>query len=436
MSYKYNPYNYPALSKKDTMNLDVIRSSDESLKKFKSLDTKRDFSLNLFNLDIDKSTPNKNFFLFKPDFTNHNEDIEGTKCLNHFNRFTNKRQDFCLNISDIDKAKPQHSQFITNRKPFNPLEPEYPQQKSSPPFSNQQSLEMNKFIRDNINVDDIEGTKPKQIKQNIVSNYVKEDIPGTHPKFVKARKEQYAHKYLNYSDLNQKKSFTKRSVNPLSPVYLLDYGNNEKFVYGDIEGNKPNAFNKYINRDPFNLNNRDIDGTQAGSLNKMNQYTSNDYNLRVDDINTKKKFLLHKSAGIKPSAIGNESKINKRYESSKTELQANRYKDNNSPSPSYNKSENNKNSSYEFNKIFKPEGSNNQMNNFNINRYEGHLFIPDQIRQSYPTPIPISIKKDFNFKKNDLFSAKVSQETKEMVKYFNNIKPANRIKDNNIFKYE
>lgn len=61
-----------------------------------------------------------------------------------------------------------------------------------------------------------------------------------------------------------------------------------------IEGNKPSVYSKYVNPDPFNLNNRDIEGSQAGTLNRMNKFCSEDYNLRVDDIETKKKTFISK----------------------------------------------------------------------------------------------------------------------------------------------
>lgn len=49
----YDHYNYPQLNRKDTMYLSVIGNADEKIKKFKSLNTNRDFSLSNFNLDIE-----------------------------------------------------------------------------------------------------------------------------------------------------------------------------------------------------------------------------------------------------------------------------------------------------------------------------------------------------------------------------------------------
>jgi len=79
---------------------------------------------------------------------------------------------------DIKGTQPQINKFITTREPSNPLEPLYRIPKvearlSTPP----------KFIRDNINIDDIEGTKPMpnfvKLRKNI---HVFDEIEGSKPK--------------------------------------------------------------------------------------------------------------------------------------------------------------------------------------------------------------------------------------------------------------
>lgn len=49
-------YNYRSLNRKDLMSLSSVNESDMKIKKFKQLDTKRDWSINLYNMDI----PGKN----------------------------------------------------------------------------------------------------------------------------------------------------------------------------------------------------------------------------------------------------------------------------------------------------------------------------------------------------------------------------------------
>ena len=48
---EYN--NYPTLQKKDTFYYRGLDSSDFPIRKFKQIDTKRDYSLNNYSLDID-----------------------------------------------------------------------------------------------------------------------------------------------------------------------------------------------------------------------------------------------------------------------------------------------------------------------------------------------------------------------------------------------
>ena len=68
---------------------------------------------------------------------------------------------------------------------------------------------------------------------------------------------------------------------------MINYS--EKYVHGKIEGTSPSKYPKFVNNDPFNLNVRDIEGTQAGSKNKFNKFNSNDYSLRNDDIMARSK---------------------------------------------------------------------------------------------------------------------------------------------------
>lgn len=52
-------YNYRSLNRKDLMSLSSINDNDLKVKKFKQLETKRDWSINLYNMDI---PGNKNLF--------------------------------------------------------------------------------------------------------------------------------------------------------------------------------------------------------------------------------------------------------------------------------------------------------------------------------------------------------------------------------------
>lgn len=54
MSVTQDHFNYPTLCRKDLMSLSTITAEDERLRKFKGgLDSKRDYSYNLFNVDLE-----------------------------------------------------------------------------------------------------------------------------------------------------------------------------------------------------------------------------------------------------------------------------------------------------------------------------------------------------------------------------------------------
>ena len=73
----FNKDKYPTLNRKDLMSLSTINNNDFPIKKFKQMNTKRDWSLNLYNLDIEGASPRKfSLFYNKIDFINKNNDIE------------------------------------------------------------------------------------------------------------------------------------------------------------------------------------------------------------------------------------------------------------------------------------------------------------------------------------------------------------------------
>ena len=97
-----NDYSYPTLKREDLMYLSSIDERDYPRRKIKQLNTKRNWSLNLFNLDIEKSTPKKySKYLNKIDFINRTDDIDNAQLLK---KKILKYPNFILNIRDIDKA--------------------------------------------------------------------------------------------------------------------------------------------------------------------------------------------------------------------------------------------------------------------------------------------------------------------------------------------
>ena len=150
-------YNYPSLNRKDTMYLSTMTHNDFPIRKFKQLQTKRNWSINLYNLDIEGSSPRKfGAFHQKIDYTNKNDDIErSSPKILHIKL---KKPEYNLSNSDIEFSSPQCVKSKIKRH-LNPLEPKYKLPKATPypPYEP-------KFIKDSINVDDIEGAEA-QLKE-------------------------------------------------------------------------------------------------------------------------------------------------------------------------------------------------------------------------------------------------------------------------------
>lgn len=162
---------------------------------------------------------------------------------------------------------------------LDPLEPKYTFPKSEPI-----EYPIPKFIRDNIQVDDIDGTQPKKIMSRWFQreSMKKDDILKSWPRKQYIRKTFYD--YINYRDVTHCDFHTGRMTNPLEPVYHLGYPNGEKMSVGAIDGNKPVVFSKYIIPDPMNLKVEDISGTNTGSKNKIKKFNGLNFMYTSSDI--------------------------------------------------------------------------------------------------------------------------------------------------------
>ena len=177
-------YNYPPLNRKDLSDLSKINDKN---RQFKKLNTNRNWSLNLYNLDIEGSSPRKfGFFINKEDFTNKNNDIEKSSPKNYYPNINKKS--FNLTNDDIEFSKPQCVKNETNRH-INPLEPKY--NLPNPPIY---PITPPKFIRDSMDISDIKGAKPKKIgnDKNLFKEPIeKEVIKDSWPKKPYLRKSKY-----------------------------------------------------------------------------------------------------------------------------------------------------------------------------------------------------------------------------------------------------
>lgn len=131
----------------------------------------------------------------RPEFINVNYDIYGT-APRQLHVGLNKPE-YNLTNSDILGSWPKWNRFDTKREPSNPLNPVYKlaHVEYVPP-------EPLKFIRDNLRVDDVDGARPKFVRElkTRESNKVN-DIEGASPKIRKTRKMFGAYNNLNYADV-------------------------------------------------------------------------------------------------------------------------------------------------------------------------------------------------------------------------------------------
>ena len=124
MSVADNNEKYQKLeNKRGTMYLSVINSQDAIIRPLRKLYTQRDWSANLYNLDIESSHPKKfGIFTNKIDFINKVDDIErANPKIIHYHL---KKPEYNLSNKDIEKSSPSAFHFKTKRV-TNPLQPEY-----------------------------------------------------------------------------------------------------------------------------------------------------------------------------------------------------------------------------------------------------------------------------------------------------------------------
>ena len=98
-------FNYPSLNRKDLMMLDTIKEKDFKKRGINRIISNRNWSMGLYNLDIDKSFPKRtDLYLNKIDFINKIDDIEkaSPKKEKHY-----VKPNFSLNVRDIEKAYPK-----------------------------------------------------------------------------------------------------------------------------------------------------------------------------------------------------------------------------------------------------------------------------------------------------------------------------------------
>lgn len=164
-----------------------------------------------------------------------------------------------LLTSDIPNANPNVLQFKTSRKDHNPLTPIY----NLPTFEVKPSTPP-RFIRDSINIDDIEGCKPSVYSKWQTRNTDIKDIFGA---TAMPKRNLNKPDLMNPKDINSIEVFeSKRVTNPLMPEYLCRNEDNQVVVIGEVEGSKPRRMVN-LKQVPHSrhLSTGDIEGATAGT---------------------------------------------------------------------------------------------------------------------------------------------------------------------------
>jgi hypothetical protein len=216
--------------------------------------------------------------------TNDISDIEGARCEPKANKYSNKPaflqsdvpgstskalthsrnvRDLQLYIDDIDGTR--HSikdRMMRTTRHVNPLLPEYP----LPSFIPVEPVEP-KFMRDSMNIDDIDGTRSKPPKLYTMRDTIScNDIVGAQANFrarhEKARLEAPPHDPMWLVENNTKKKYTDRTnrvTNLMNPEYHI----NGMHYHDDPRYSKPKSLPKEI-KDSHLLKTADIDGAYPG----------------------------------------------------------------------------------------------------------------------------------------------------------------------------
>jgi hypothetical protein len=108
-----------------------------------------------------------------------------------------------------------------------------------------------KFLRHQMNVDDIDGARPSEKKHNFYATRNQmdiSDIDGAKPKFgheIKERSEGYGIPYnynpMHYRDVTHNTFVSSRHIDPLMPTYVHRDGEDKLIEIGKVDGSKPNA---------------------------------------------------------------------------------------------------------------------------------------------------------------------------------------------------
>ena len=302
-----NDFNYPSLNRKDLMSLDTIKEKDFKKKGINRLISNRDWSMGLYNLDIDKSFPKRrDLYLNKIDFINKLDDIE--KARPSKEKIYNK-PNFSLNVRDIEKAYPKKDRrFISN---------------------NRYNNNVNK-INLNLNNKRYESNSYKEVNKNEINDNTNSNINNSeihYSRNIFNNNNEFIKKYYNRYKVNNNKrnnlssisSISQNIIKPLDTLHMLQSQKNYKDTIHDVFNNYPKFINDNENKDNYFLN-HDHDlfvGTPNKNkrldimMNKSNKYLCYDIKEKMDFVDNKRNFkgIIDQNNSVKISRkIPNEFK--------------------------------------------------------------------------------------------------------------------------------
>ena len=302
-----NDFNYPSLNRKDLMSLDTIKEKDFKKKGINRLISNRDWSMGLYNLDIDKSFPKRrDLYLNKIDFINKLDDIE--KARPSKEKIYNK-PNFSLNVRDIEKAYPKKDRrFISNNRYNNNVN------KINLNLNNKR-YESNSYYE--INKNEINDNTNSNINNSEIHN--SRNIFNNNNEFIKKYYNRYKVNNNKRNNLSSISSISQNIIKPLDTLHMLQSQKNYKDTIHDVFNNYPKFINDNENKDNYFLN-HDHDlfvGTPNKNkrldimMNKSNKYLCYDIKEKMDFVDNKRNFkgIMDQNNSVKISRkIPNEFK--------------------------------------------------------------------------------------------------------------------------------
>ena len=302
-----NDFNYPSLNRKDLMSLDTIKEKDFKKKGINRLISNRDWSMGLYNLDIDKSFPKRrDLYLNKIDFINKLDDIE--KARPSKEKIYNK-PNFSLNVRDIEKAYPKKDRrFISNNRYNNNVN------KINLNLNNKR-YESNSYKE--VNKNEINDNTNSNI--NISEIHYSRNIFNNNNEFIKKYYNRYKVNNNKRNNLSSISSISQNIIKPLDTLHMLQSQKNYKDTIHDVFNNYPKFINDNENKDNYFLN-HDHDlfvGTPNKNkrldimMNKSNKYLCYDIKEKMDFVDNKRNFkgIMDQNNSVKISRkIPNEFK--------------------------------------------------------------------------------------------------------------------------------